>query len=89
MRDAAEAGELLFQDDKTGGNVINMPRDDLTTNLAGLTAEVQEFEDPFVKPCPFKERTILVKKKTSITREAVEEIIQRRMSALTKNQRSS
>ncbi|OTA01240.1 hypothetical protein A9Z42_0015630 [Trichoderma parareesei] len=52
-----------------------MPEDDLTTNLAGLMTEMQEFNDPFVKPHPPQTRTVKVRKNMVLTRNEVEAIL--------------
>ncbi|KAL7810341.1 hypothetical protein V8C44DRAFT_333009 [Trichoderma aethiopicum] len=56
---------------QTAGVVISIEEDDATTNLAGLTVECQEFEQPFVKPRPKNTVMVAVHIKKSLTRDVV------------------
>ncbi|KAL7814476.1 hypothetical protein V8C26DRAFT_403926 [Trichoderma gracile] len=56
---------------QTAGVVISIEEDDPTTNMAGLTVECQEFDQPFVKPRPRDTVMVAVHIKRRITRDEV------------------
>ncbi|KAL6874175.1 hypothetical protein HDV57DRAFT_524025 [Trichoderma longibrachiatum] len=56
---------------QTAGVVISIDEDDATTNMAGLTVECQEFDQPFVKPRPKDTVMVAVHIKRSLTRDEV------------------
>lgn len=51
--------------------MISIDEDDATTNMAGLTVECQEFDQPFVKPRPKDTVMVAVHIKRSLTRDEV------------------